>query len=49
MTMRTRRWLACASFALMLATVPLVLAVAGWHSLLGKEIGPGRPDLFLTG
>ncbi|MGO9779274.1 MAG: diacylglycerol/lipid kinase family protein [Streptosporangiaceae bacterium] len=30
---RTRRWLARASFALMLAAVALVLAVAGWHSL----------------
>ena len=29
----TRRWLARASFALMLAAVALVLAVAGWHSL----------------
>jgi len=28
-----RRWLARASFALMLAAVALVLAVAGWHSL----------------
>ncbi len=31
--MRTRRWLARASFALMLAAVALVLAVAGWRSL----------------
>ena len=30
---RTRRWLARASFALMLAAVALVLAVAGWRSL----------------
>jgi hypothetical protein len=29
----TRRWLARASFALMLAAVALVLAVAGWRSL----------------
>ena len=33
MNMRTRRWLARASFALMLAAVALVLAVAGWRSL----------------
>ena len=33
MNVRTRRWLARASFALMLAAVALVLAVAGWHSL----------------
>ena len=33
MTARTRRWLARASFALMLAAVALVLAVAGWRSL----------------
>ena len=33
MTTMTRRWLARASFALMLAAVVLVLAVAGWHSL----------------
>ena len=31
--MKTRRWLARASFALMLAAVVLVLAVAGWRSL----------------
>ena len=29
----TRRWLARASFALMLAAVVLVIAVAGWRSL----------------
>jgi diacylglycerol kinase family enzyme len=33
MTVRTRRWLARASFALMFAAVVLVLAVAGWRSL----------------
>jgi diacylglycerol kinase family enzyme len=33
MTVRTRRWLARASFALVLAAVALVLAVAGWRSL----------------
>ena len=33
MTATTRRWLARASFALMLAAVVLVLAVAGWRSL----------------
>ena len=33
MTTMTRRWLARASFALMLAAVALVLAVAGWRSL----------------
>ena len=33
MTVKTRRWLARASFALMLAAVALVLAVAGWRSL----------------
>ena len=33
MTTMTRRWLARASFALMLAAVALVLAAAGWHSL----------------
>jgi diacylglycerol kinase family enzyme len=33
MTVKTRRWLARASFALMLAAVVLVLAVAGWRSL----------------
>ena len=33
MTTMTRRWLARASFALMLAAAVLVLAVAGWHSL----------------
>ena len=33
MTTMTRRWLARASFALMLAAVVLVLAVAGWRSL----------------
>ena len=33
MTVVTRRWLARASFALMLAAVVLVLAVAGWRSL----------------
>ena len=33
MTVMTRRWLARASFALMLAAVALVLAVAGWRSL----------------
>ena len=33
MTVNTRRWLARASFALMLAAVVLVLAVAGWRSL----------------
>ena len=33
MTITTRRWLARASFALMLAAVVLLLAVAGWRSL----------------
>jgi hypothetical protein len=33
MTAMTRRWLARASFALMLAAVAPVLAVAGWRSL----------------
>jgi hypothetical protein len=33
MTTMTRRWLARASFVLMLAAVALVLAVAGWHNL----------------
>ena len=33
MNVRTRRWLARASFALVLAAVALVLAVAGWRSL----------------
>jgi len=33
MTTVTRRWLARASFALMLAAVALLLAVAGWRSL----------------
>ena len=33
MTVKIRRWLARASFALMLAAVVLVLAVAGWRSL----------------
>jgi diacylglycerol kinase family enzyme len=33
MNATTKRWLARASFALMLAAVVLVLAVAGWHSL----------------
>ncbi len=33
MNMTTRRWLARASFALMLAAVALVIAVAGWRSL----------------
>ena len=33
MTAKTRRWLARASFALMLAAVALLLAVAGWRSL----------------
>ena len=33
MTTKTRRWLARASFALMLAAVALVLAVAGWRSV----------------
>ena len=33
MTVTTRRWLARASFALMLVAVLLVLAVAGWRSL----------------
>ena len=33
MTVTTRRWLARASFALILAAVALVLAVAGWRSL----------------
>ena len=33
MTTMTRRWLARASFALMLAAVTLLLAVAGWRSL----------------
>ena len=33
MNATTRRWLARASFALMLAAVALVLAVAGWRSL----------------
>ena len=33
MTTMTRRWLARASFALMLAAVVLLLAVAGWRSL----------------
>ncbi len=33
MTVMTRRWLARACFALMLAAVVLVLAVAGWRSL----------------
>ena len=33
MTVKTRRWLARASFALMLAAVALVLAVAGWRSV----------------
>ena len=33
MTPTTRRWLARASFALVLAAVVLVLAVAGWRSL----------------
>ena len=34
MTMRSRRWFARAAFALMLAAVVLVLAVAGWRSSL---------------
>ena len=33
MTVKARRWLARASFALMLAAVALLLAVAGWRSL----------------
>ena len=33
MTTMTRRWVARASFALMLAAVVLLLAVAGWRSL----------------
>jgi diacylglycerol kinase family enzyme len=33
MNVTTRRWLARASFALMLAAVALVIAVAGWRSL----------------
>ena len=33
MTMTTRRWLARASFALILAAVALLLAAAGWRSL----------------
>ena len=33
MITKARRWLARASFALMLAAVALVLTVAGWHSL----------------
>ena len=33
MTTMSRRWLARASFALMLAAVTLLLAVAGWRSL----------------
>jgi diacylglycerol kinase family enzyme len=33
MKIRTRRWLARASFALVLAAVALVIAVAGWRSL----------------
>ena len=33
MNLTTRRWLARASFALMLAAVVLVIAVAGWRSL----------------
>jgi hypothetical protein len=33
MTTMTRRWLARASFALMLAAAALLLAVAGWRSL----------------
>src|ERR1700754_1036444 len=33
MKVGTRRWLARASFALVLAAVALVLAVAGWRSL----------------
>ena len=33
MNAAARRWLARASFALMLAAVALVLAVAGWRSL----------------
>ena len=33
MTVMARRWLARASFALMLAAVALVIAVAGWRSL----------------
>jgi diacylglycerol kinase family enzyme len=33
MTVTTRRWLARASFVLMLAAVALVLAVAGWRSV----------------
>ena len=32
MTVKTRRWLARASFALMFAAVVLVLAIAGWRS-----------------
>ena len=33
MTIRARRWLARGAFALVLAAVVLVLAVAGWRSL----------------
>ena len=33
MTLKTRRWLARASFALMLAAVAILLGFAGWHSL----------------
>ena len=33
MTMKTRRWVARASFALMLAAAVLLLAVAGWRSV----------------
>ncbi len=33
MTPKTRRWLARASFVLMLAAVAIVLGFAGWHGL----------------
>ena len=33
MSTMTRRWLARASFGLLLAAVALVIAVAGWRSL----------------
>jgi len=33
MTLKTRRWLARASFALMLAAVAILLGFAGWRSL----------------
>jgi len=42
MTLKTRRWLARASFALLLAAVAILLGFAGWHSMTLADLATAR-------